>query len=116
MILDIVGADYLARNLSLLKLKGRIVFIALLGGSQAQIDLSILHRRRIHMIGSLLRSRALAEKIEIKEKFMARFWPLLEEGKIQPVLDSVYPIAQANEAQQRMAENRNIGKIVLTVR
>jgi tumor protein p53-inducible protein 3 len=116
MILDIGGADYLARNLSLLKLKGRIVFIALLGGSQAQIDLSILQRRRIHMIGSLLRSRALAEKIEIKEKFMARFWRLLEEAKIQPVIDSVYPIAQANEAQQRMAENRNIGKIVLTVR
>jgi len=116
VILDMVGADYLARNLSLLKLKGRMVFIALLSGSQAPIDLGLLQRKRLRLIGSLLRSRALAEKIEIKEKFMTRFWPLLEAGKIQPVIDSVYPIAQANEAQQRMAENRNIGKIVLQVR
>ncbi|MFN8495079.1 MAG: NAD(P)H-quinone oxidoreductase [Caldilineaceae bacterium] len=116
VILDMVGADYLARNLSLLKLKGRMVFIALLSGSQAPIDLGLVQRKRLRLIGSLLRSRALAEKIEIKEKFMARFWPLLEAGQIQPVIDSVYPITQANEAQQRMAENRNIGKIVLQVR
>jgi putative PIG3 family NAD(P)H quinone oxidoreductase len=116
VILDMVGADYLARNLNLLKLKGRMVFIALLSGSQAPIDLGLLQRKRLRLIGSLLRSRALGEKIEIKEKFMTRFWPLLEAGKIQPVIDSVYPITQANEAQQRMAENRNIGKIVLQVR
>lgn len=116
VILDIAGADYLARNLNLLKLKGRLVFIALLTGSQAGIDLSLLQRRRLRLIGSLLRSRSLAEKIDIKEKFMARFWPLLEAGKIQPVIDSVYPIAQVNEAQQHMAENKNIGKIVLQVR
>lgn len=116
VILDIAGADYLARNLSLLKLKGRLVFIALLSGSQAGIDLSLLQRRRLRLIGSLLRSRSLAEKIDIKEKFMARFWPLLEAGKILPVIDSVYPIAQVNEAQQRMAENKNIGKIVLQIK
>ena len=116
VILDMVGADYLTRNLSLLKLKGRMVFIALLSGSQAQIDLSILQRKRLRLIGSLLRSRALAEKIEIKETFMARFWLLLEAGKILPVIDSIYPMAQVNEAQQRMAENKNIGKIVLRVR
>jgi NADPH:quinone reductase-like Zn-dependent oxidoreductase len=54
--------------------------------------------------------------VEIKERFMARFWPLLEIGDIQPVIDSVYPIDQANQAHRRMAENRNIGKIVLKVR
>ncbi|MCX6046952.1 MAG: NAD(P)H-quinone oxidoreductase [Chloroflexi bacterium] len=116
VILDIVGADYMARNLSLLKLKGRIVFIALLGGSQAQVDLSQLQRRRARLIGSLLRSRSLAEKIAIKEQFMARFGSLLEDGTLQPVIDSVYPITQANEAHQHMAENRNIGKIVLKIR
>ena len=104
------------KTLSLLKLKGRLVFIALLSGSQAPIDLGVLQRKRLRLVGSLLRSRALAEKVEIKEKFMAHFWPLIEAGKIKPVIDSVYPITQANEAQQRMAENHNIGKIVLTVR
>ncbi|CAN5653578.1 NAD(P)H-quinone oxidoreductase [soil metagenome] len=116
VILDIVGADYMARNLSLLKLKGRIVFIALLGGSQAQVDLAQLQRRRARLIGSLLRSRSLAEKIAIKEQFMARFGSLLEDGTLQPVIDSVYPIAQANEAHKRMAGNHNIGKIVLQIK
>lgn len=116
VIMDMVGANYLERNLSLLKLKGRLVFISMLSGGQTQINLGALMGKRLRLIGSVLRSRALAEKLEIKARFMANFWPLLEEGKIQPVIDAVYPIAQANEAQQRMADNLNIGKIVLTVR
>lgn len=116
VIMDMVGANYLERNLSLLKLKGRLVFISMLSGGQTQINLGALMGKRLRLIGSVLRSRALPEKLEIKARFMANFWPLLEEGKIQPVIDSVYPIAQANEAQQRMADNLNIGKIVLTVR
>ncbi len=116
VIIDMVGANYLERNLSLLKLKGRLVFISMLSGGQTQINLGALMGKRLRLIGSVLRSRTLTEKLEIKERFMANFWPLIEEGKIQPVIDSVYPITQANEAQQRMAENLNIGKIVLTVR
>lgn len=116
VIMDMVGANYLERNLSLLKLKGRLVFISMLSGGQTQINLGALMGKRLRLIGSVLRSRALAEKLEIKQRFMANFWPLLEEGKIQPVIDSVYPITQANEAQQRMVDNLNIGKIVLTVR
>jgi NADPH:quinone reductase-like Zn-dependent oxidoreductase len=76
----------------------------------------MLMGRRLQLIGSVLRSRSLEEKVEIKEQFMARFWPLLEDGTIQPVIDSVYPIEQANEAHQRMAESKNIGKIILRVR
>jgi NADPH:quinone reductase-like Zn-dependent oxidoreductase len=64
----------------------------------------------------VLRSRSLAEKVTIKANFMARCWPQVEAGTLLPVIDSVYPIQQANQAQQRMAENRNIGKIVLQVR
>jgi putative PIG3 family NAD(P)H quinone oxidoreductase len=116
VILDMVGASYLERNLQLLKLCGRLVFIALLGGSDAQLNLSVLMRRRLCLIGSVLRPRTLAEKVEIKERFMAQFWPLLVDGKIKPIIDSIYPIEQANEAHQRMAENKNIGKIVLKVR
>jgi tumor protein p53-inducible protein 3 len=116
VILDIVGADYLARNVSLLKSKGRLVLISTLGGSKAQLDLRMLMGRRLRLIGSVLRSRSLEEKVEIKKRFVARFWSLLEDGTIQPVIDSVYPIEEANEAHQRMAENQNIGKIVLRVR
>lgn len=116
VILDNVGAAYLERNVRLLKLKGRLVFIGTMSGSQAEINIGALMGRRLRLIGSVLRSRSLAEKVEIKEKFMAQFWPLLVNGKIQPIIDSVYPIWQANEAHQRMAENKNIGKIILKVR
>jgi tumor protein p53-inducible protein 3 len=116
VILDIVGAKYLQQNLALLGLKGRLVFISTLGGSRAELNIGHLMGRRLRLIGSVLRSRSLAEKVEIKERFVARFWPLLEDGTILPLVDRVYPIRQADEAHQYMAENRNIGKIVLKVR
>ena len=115
IIIDIVGAEYLERNLRLLQPRGRLVFLAVLGSSQAEINIGMLMGRRLRLIGSVLRSRSLAEKVQIKEQFMARFWSLLEDGTIGPVIDSVYPIEQANEAHQRMAANRNTGKIVLKV-
>lgn len=116
VIMDMVGANYLARNLSLLKLKGRLVFISTLSGTKTEIDLRHLMGKRLRLIGSVLRSRTLAEKVAIKENFMARCWPLVEQGTLQPVIDQVYPITQATTAQQQMAENRNIGKIILQVR
>jgi tumor protein p53-inducible protein 3 len=116
VILDMVGAAYLERNIGLLKLRGRLVFIAVLSGTKAEINLAALMGRRLRLIGSVLRSRSVAEKIEIKQRFMEQFWPLLEQGTIQPVIDSVYPIEQANEAHQHMANNKNIGKIILKVR
>ncbi|MBX3016086.1 MAG: NAD(P)H-quinone oxidoreductase [Caldilineaceae bacterium] len=116
VIMDMVGADYLARNLSLLKLKGRLVFISTLSGTKTEIDLRHLMGKRLRLIGSVLRSRTLAEKITIKENFMTRFWPAVEAGLLQPVIDRIYPITQANEAHQRMAENRNIGKLILQIR
>ncbi len=116
VILDMVGAAYLERNLRLLKLRGRLVFISMLSGGKTEINLGALMGRRLRMIGSVLRSRSLTEKVEIKERFMERFWPLLLAGTIQPIIDSVYPIEQVDEAHQHMAENRNIGKIILKVR
>ena len=68
------------------------------------------------MIGSTLRSRSPEEKVQIKSRFMEQFWPQVEAGTIRPVIDSVYPIQQAEEAHRRMAENPNIGKVVLKVR
>jgi putative PIG3 family NAD(P)H quinone oxidoreductase len=116
VILDIVGAAYLERNLKLLKLGGRLILISALSGGKAQLNLGALLGRRLRLIGSVLRSRSLTEKIEIKQKFMERFWPLLLTGAIQPVIDSIYPIEQVEEAHQRMAKNHNIGKIILRVR
>ena len=116
VVMDMVGADYLAKNLGLLKLKGRLVFISTLSGAQTQIDLRLVMGKRLRLIGSVLRSRSLEEKVAIKQNFMSRFWSQVESGRLKPVIETVYPIAQANEAQAQMAENRNIGKIILQVR
>jgi NADPH:quinone reductase-like Zn-dependent oxidoreductase len=116
VILDIVGADYFARNVKLLKVKGRLVFVSTLSGSKVEMDIRPLMGKRLRLIGSVLRPRSLEEKVEIKERFMAQFWPQLVDGTIQPIIDSVYPIEQANEAQAHMAANKNIGKIILKVR
>lgn len=116
IILDMVGADYFARNLSLLKLQGRLVFISTLSGGKAEIDLRSLMGRRLRLIGSVLRSRPLAEKQAITRRFREQFWEQVQDGTIQPVIDSIYPITDANTAHEHMRQNQNIGKIVLKVR
>jgi NADPH:quinone reductase-like Zn-dependent oxidoreductase len=116
VILDMVGNDYYERNVELLRLKGRLVFIASLSGAKAPLDIGRLMRKRLRLIGSVLRPRTLAEKVAIKEAFMERFWPAVEQGAVRPVIDAVYPIQEANAAQARMAANENIGKIVLRVK
>jgi putative PIG3 family NAD(P)H quinone oxidoreductase len=116
IILDIAGAAYLQRNLDLLRPLGRLVLISTLTGARADIDLRAMTGRRLRIIGSALRSRPLAEKIQIKDQFLGRFGQFLENGTIRPVIDSVYPIHEAEEAHRRMAANENIGKIILKVR
>ena len=116
VILDIGGGEYLKRNLSLLKLKGRLVVIALLTGARGSIDLGVLQRRRLRLIGSVLRSRSLEEKTAIARKFTKRFWPLLVAGNIKPIIDTILPITRTEEAHEILAQNRNIGKVVLSVR
>jgi putative PIG3 family NAD(P)H quinone oxidoreductase len=116
IILDINAADYLERNLRLLKHKGRLVFIALLSGSRAEIDLGLVLSKRLRLVGSTLRSRPDREKSEIIRAFCERFWPLLVKGEIEPVIETTFPIERVDEAQQVLAENRNIGKVILKVR
>ena len=116
VILDMVGGDYFDRNLELLKVRGRLVFIATLGGGQVTLDIGRIMRKRIHLIGSVLRSRSVEEKSEIRSQFMSRCWTLVEKGTLRPVVDRVYPIAEAGAAHAYMAQNLNIGKIVLRVR
>jgi putative PIG3 family NAD(P)H quinone oxidoreductase len=116
VILDISGGAYLERNLKALRLKGRLVLIALLGGPNSSIDLGLVLRKRLRLIGSLLRSRSLEEKTAVVQGFAARFWPLMVEGRLAPVIESALPIQRAAEAHQMLAENRNIGKVVLIVK
>lgn len=115
-ILDINAADYLERNVRLLKYKGRLVFIALLSGGRAEIDLAQVLSKRLRLVGSTLRSRPDAEKSDIIHAFCERFWPLLVNGEIEPVIETIFPIEHADEAQKVLAENSNIGKVILKVR
>ncbi len=116
LILDMVGAEYLERNVSLLKVKGRLVFISTLGGAEATVNIGQLMGKRARLIGSVLRPRSIAEKEEIIGRFRQQFWDQIESGTIRPVIDSVLPVAEAHAAHQRMAAYENIGKIVLKVR
>jgi tumor protein p53-inducible protein 3 len=115
LILDPVGASYFERNLKLLKEGGRLVSIGLLGGTKSAIDLGMLLGKSLRLIGSRLRNRPLAEKIEITRAFRERFWPLFATGKLRPVVDSIYPITEAGAAHEYIASNRSLGKVVLEV-
>ena len=116
LILDPVGAAYLAQNLNLLRVNGRLVNIGLLGGSTAEINLGAVLGKSLRIIGTRLRARPLAEKILITREFRERFWPMLEGGKLEPVIDKVFPIAEAQAAHAYVRQNRNIGKVVLEVK
>ena len=116
VILDINAADYLERNIRLLNPMGRLVFIALLSGTRAPLDMGQVLGKRLRLIGSTLRSRTDVEKTAITRAFTERFWPLITEGEIVPVIDTVWPIERAEEAQQILAQNKNIGKVVLAIR
>jgi putative PIG3 family NAD(P)H quinone oxidoreductase len=115
VVLDFLGGSYLARNMAVLKTTGRLVIAALMGGAKAEIDLGLLQRRRLSVMGSALRSRGLAEKREVTQRFRERWWPMLLDGRIQPVIDSTFPLEQARQAHEHMEANRNFGKIILTV-
>jgi tumor protein p53-inducible protein 3 len=115
LILDPVGGAYLNQNLDLLKENGRLVNIGLLGGNTAEMNLATVLGKSLRIIGSRLRSRPLTEKIAITRQFKERFWPLLEEGKLHPVIDTVFPIEEVQAAHAYVRENRNTDKVILEV-
>ncbi len=115
LILDPVGGAYLNQNLDLLKENGRLVNIGLLGGNTAEMNLATVLGKSLRIIGSRLRSRPLTEKIAITRQFKERFWPLLEGGKLHPVIDTVFPIEEVQAAHAYVRENRNTGKVILEV-
>jgi len=115
VILDMVGGDYVARNLSLLALEGRLVQIAFLKGSLVQIDLSTVMRQRLVVTGSTLRARSVEEKGAIARAVEARVWPLVAAGVVRPVVHAVFSLAEASAAHAVLEEGRHVGKVVLRV-
>jgi len=113
-VVDFVGEDYFDRNLHVLAYRGRMVVLSTLSGSKVELDLRLLMGKRIQLNGATLRARPLAEKVDLKERFLARFGDDLDAGRIGPVVDTVFPITRAQEAHEYMEQNRNIGKILLT--
>ncbi|MEC8821022.1 MAG: NAD(P)H-quinone oxidoreductase [Pseudomonadota bacterium] len=114
VVLDPVGGAYLEDNLNVLGLYGRLVLIGLMGGSNREINLGQLMVKRLRVIGSTLRARSLIEKAAIIEDLQEQVWPKISEGEIRPVIDKVFPMQAAAEAQDWVATDQTIGKVVLT--
>jgi putative PIG3 family NAD(P)H quinone oxidoreductase len=115
LILDMIGGDYVDRNYEAAAVEGRIVQIATQKGTKVNSDLRRLMLKRLTHTGSTLRARSVADKAAIARALVAAVWPLLEAGKIRPVIDSTYPLAKASEAHARMETSLHIGKIMLEV-
>jgi len=115
VILDMVGGDYIERNFHAAALWGRIVNIAFQSGSSATVNFAPMLMKRLTLAATTLRSRSNEEKGAIRDALLREVWPLIETGKIKPVVDRTFPRADAGAAHARMAKTEHIGKILLTV-
>lgn len=113
VILDIMGAPYLARNTEALATGGRLIVLSTRGGSRAEIDLGLLMRKRGSVLASTLRARPVDEKGAIVAAVRARVWPLLSAGTVAPVIERVLPMAEVAAAHRLLGEGRHVGKILL---
>jgi tumor protein p53-inducible protein 3 len=115
LIQDFIGAAYWEQNLRCLKDGGRLVLVGLMGGAEVKANLGIVMRKRLKIFGSVLRSRSLTDKMAITQRFRQQWLPLLASGTLHPIIDTVFPLAQAAEAHGYMEANKNFGKIILEV-
>ena len=113
IVLDWIGGPYLSKHLEILKPQGRLVIIGLMGGGKADINLATVVAKRLRLIGSMLRVQSREAKAALTESFTQQVRPLLESGKVRPIIDRVYPMEAVEDAHQYMKENRHFGKIVL---
>jgi len=116
VILDIIGGSYLGRNVECLARDGRLVQIGLQGGASAEIPLRPIMLRRLTITGSTLRIRTPAEKGAIAAALEREVWPLIESGRVRPLVDVTFPLSEAPEAHRKLEEGKVIGKIVLKVK
>ena len=115
VILDMVGGDYIPRDIKALAEDGRLSFIAFLGGPKAEVNFAAVMMKRLTITGSTLRARPVAVKAALAKALREKVWPLLEAGKIAPVMAASFPLAEAAKAHALMESSGHIGKIVLTV-
>jgi putative PIG3 family NAD(P)H quinone oxidoreductase len=116
VVLDMVGAPYMQKNVSVLRRDGRLVFIAFQQGSRTEFDFMPVMLKRLTLTGSTMRPRTITEKAAIRDALKAEIWPALEGGRIKTHVFATYPLAQAGEAHRLMESSRHIGKILLQVR
>ena len=114
VILDNMGAKYLARNVDALATGGRLVVIGLQGGTRAEVDLGVLLRKRAAVIATSLRARPAAEKATIVAAVREHVWPLIESGRVRPIVHGTYPLAAAADAHRELEASSHIGKVLLT--
>lgn len=114
VVVDLVGAAYLAETLRSMARRGRLIQVGLLGGAKAEIDLSVLMTRRLTLRGTTLRGRPLDEKIAVAQTFEREMLPFFATKALQPVVDSVLPFSEIREAARRMQANKTFGKVVLS--
>jgi putative PIG3 family NAD(P)H quinone oxidoreductase len=115
VVLDTIGAKYLARNVELLAPNGRQVTIGLQGGTRAELDLGLLMRKRAAVIAASLRARPAAEKATIVAAVREHVWPLIEDGAVRPVVHTTMPLAEASAAHELLEASTHVGKVLLTV-
>ncbi len=115
VVLDFIGAAYMEQNLDVLTAWGRMVYLATLGGTQANVNLGLLMAKRIQIRGCTLRSRTLEEKLGVTRRFSTQVVPLFANGKVQPIVEQVYPMHEIAEAHKAMAANTNFGKLIVTI-
>lgn len=112
-VLDLVGGPYLADNLRVLSPQGRAIVVGTVAGARAELDLGLLLRKRLHLSGTILRSRPLEEKIALAREFADRVLPLLDSGRLRPVVDRVFSFSEIRDAHRVMESNESFGKLVL---
>jgi NADPH:quinone reductase-like Zn-dependent oxidoreductase len=115
VVIDMVGGDYVPRNLSCLAEEGRHVSIAVQRGATAEVPIFDVMRRRLTLTGSTLRPRSIEFKTMVADEIAKTVWPYVEGGRLKPVIDSSFPLAEAAAAHARMEEGEHVGKIVLDV-
>ena len=112
-VVDLVGGDYLRDNLRVLAPRGRLLVVGLTAGTRSELDLSVVLRKRLKIIGTALRSRSLEEKIALAREFSQRIIPFFASRQLRPVIERVVPFARIADAHSEMASNTNFGKLVL---
>ena len=113
LILDIIAGDYVPKNIKCLAVEGRMVIIATQGGLKTELNVLPIMMKRLTITGSTLRPRTVEQKAEIARELLDQAWPLLEDGSVSPVIDSVFTLDQVREAHQRLESGSHIGKILL---